>query len=182
MISAGPCLQGATRLRRTFCYLLFTVLLFCVLLSAVNCLLGLVSCWLCVLLWAWKESFYHRLAGVPRFLWGHTTDLFLTFFSCLFRTPSWRPCWSHWMPFWSLLAAILCPFWLPRATKMKSEMHLHLQQAKPLNLHIVAHFSLFLWSPRLSKTSQNRAEKPKEDTKKRGNESLTLCRPVVFQF
>ena len=109
-------------------------------------------------------------------------DLFLTFFSYLFRTPSWRPCWSHWMPFWSLLPAILSPFWLLRATKMKSEMHPHLQEAKPLNLHIVAHFSLFLWSPRLSKTSQNQAEKPKEDTKKRGNDSLNLCRPVLFLF
>ena len=29
-ISAGPCLQGATRLRRIVCHLLFTVLLFCI--------------------------------------------------------------------------------------------------------------------------------------------------------
>ena len=71
-------------------------------------------------------------------------DLFLTFFSYFFRTPSWRPCWSLWIPFWSILATILPLFWVPRATKMKSERHPHLQQAKPLNLHIVAHFSLFL--------------------------------------
>ena len=103
--SAGPCLQGATRLRRTVCHLLFTVLLFCVLLSAVNCLLGLVSCWLCVLPWAWKDPFYLLLALFTRLLWGHTTDLFLTFFSYFFQ----YPLGDH-------VGAIGChsgPFWLP---------------------------------------------------------------------
>ena len=59
------------------------------------------------------------------------------------------------MPLWSILATILPPFWMPRATKMKTQMHPHLQQAKTLNLHTVTHFSLFLWSPRLRKTHHN---------------------------
>ena len=39
--------------------------------------------------------------------------------------------------------------------KMKPKMHPHLQQAKPINLHINTHFSLFICSPRHHTRHQN---------------------------
>ena len=53
---------------------------------------------------------------------------FCTFFSYLFRAPSWKSFAGILMQFWSILAAILFPFW--PGLKMKPKMRPHLQQAK----------------------------------------------------
>ena len=56
--------------------------------------------------------------------------------------------------FGAISATILLPFLMLRASKMKSKIHPHLQQAKTLNLYTVTHFQLFM-IPKLQKSRQN---------------------------